>query len=135
MKKIAYWVTTGLFALAMTGSAVAYLSRSPQLVEGFQHLGYPLYLLVILGVAKLLGAGALLLPRSGPVWGRIKEWAYAGFSFNLLGAAASHAFSGDPLPQVISPLVFLLLLAASYGLWQVQGQAETRAVLKPELAN
>ena len=131
MKKIAYWLTTGLFALALGASGLIELSRAPQMVEGFQHLGYPLYLLTILGVAKLLGVAALLYPR----FPRLKEWAYAGFSFDLLGASASHAFSGDPLANVLTPLVLLGLMAASYWLWHHQEQGEKQTVLRPGLAS
>lgn len=130
IKTIAYWLTTGLFALAMSASAYFELSQSEQMVQGFQHLGYPLYLLTILGVAKALGVVALLVPR----FPRLKEWAYAGFTFDLLGASASHGFSGDPIANVISPLVFLGLLGVSYWLWHSRSQAEQAPALKPSLA-
>lgn len=128
-KKIAYWLTTGLFSLGMGASAVFELTRSSEMVQGFQHLGYPLYLLTILGVAKSLGIAALLYPR----WPRLKEWAYAGFSFDLLGAAASHGFSGDG-PRLLMPLVFLAVLAVSYVLYHQP--AESRQThLAPGLAS
>jgi hypothetical protein len=68
--------------------------------------------MIILGLWKVAGAGAILLPRT-PL---LKEWAYAGIVFDLTGAAASHAFSGDPPSNVITPLVILGLAAASWAL-------------------
>ena len=112
-----YWISTGLFALAMTASGLIELMRSPEMVAGFQQLGYPLYLMTILGVAKLLGAS--------PRWRTLTEWAYAGFTFDLLGASASHAFSGDPAAKVIAPLVFLGLMSVSYTLFRKQHSTQT----------
>ncbi len=134
VKKIGYWLSTGFFSLGMAFSAFMYLTQSPQLVQGFQHLGYPLYMLLILGVAKGLGAVALMFPR----FPRLKEWAYAGFTFNLLGAFASHLLAGDPLGQSIAPLVFLGVLTVSYVLYHnLQNSPEhaTSPVLKPLGAN
>ena len=78
--------------------------------EAIEALGYPVYLMTILGVAKLLGVIALLAPRL-PV---LKEWAYAGFAFDMLGASASHAFVGDPIPSVTIPLVVMTVGSVSY---------------------
>jgi uncharacterized membrane protein YphA (DoxX/SURF4 family) len=110
--RLAYLLTTGLFALGLTASGLMELMQHPEMLKGFQHLGYPSYLLTLLGVAKLLGVAALVYPR----WRTLTEWAYAGFSFDLLGASASHAFSGDPIANILSPLVFLGLMGASYWL-------------------
>jgi len=74
------------------------------------HLGYPPYLLTILGTAKLLGALALLQNRLPT----LREWAYAGFTINLLGATASHLFAGDPLSIAMVPAALLAPLAVSY---------------------
>jgi hypothetical protein len=75
-------------------------------------LGYPAYFLTILGVWKVLSAPALLAPRLP----RLKEWAYAGIFFDLTGAAASHAFSGESPGKIAAPLVLLLIAAASWAL-------------------
>ncbi len=75
-------------------------------------LGYPPYLLNILGFWKVLGAVAVLVPGLP----RLKEWAYAGFFFDLTGAAASHTFAGDDAGKVLAPLFFLALVAASWAL-------------------
>ena len=111
IKTITYWISTGLVAAMMTASAIMYLTRNPHMVEAFNRLGYPTYFPLILGVAKLLGVGALLVPRLG----LLKEWAYAGFTFTFIGAIISHLAAGDG-KEAVAPLVALLLLAASYAL-------------------
>ena len=74
-------------------------------------LGYPPYLMTLLGILKLLGVVALLAPG----FARLKEWAYAGFSFDLIGAAFSFAAAGDPTPAGIAPpLLILAVVAVSY---------------------
>jgi len=111
-RALPYWITTGLFALPLTFSGLSGLSRAPQMVAGMQHLGYPTYFLSILGTWKLLGVVALLVPG----FPRLKEWAYAGFTFSLTGAAASHLASGDGLGGALPPVVLLGLLLASWSL-------------------
>jgi uncharacterized membrane protein YphA (DoxX/SURF4 family) len=108
---LAYWVTTSLLAAALLAGGGAQLMAVPQTVAGIQELGYPPYFLKILGTWKVLGAIALLAPRLP----RLKEWAYAGVFFDLSGAAASHAFSGDA-PGGLTPLMLLLLAAVSWRL-------------------
>ena len=81
-----------------------------------QHLGYPPYFAFILGTGKLLGALAIVLPT--PRW--IKEWAYAGFFFNLTAAAFSRAAVGDGAADIIAPLVFLALVMVSRALRPVE---------------
>jgi len=90
--------------------SVGYL-RSPQFKTAFQHLGYPDHFRIELAVAKMLGAIALIVPI-GP---RLKEWAYAGFTFTFLAAIVAHLSSGDTLGEAFGPMVFLILLGISYG--------------------
>src|SRR5882762_8480565 len=111
-RNIAYWITTGLTAAAFAFGGIVDIGRGPQVVEGMKHLGYPLYFAVILGVWKVLGAVAIVAPRL-PL---LKEWAYAGMFFDLTGAAASHAFSGDGAANIITPLVVLVFVVASWAL-------------------
>jgi hypothetical protein len=111
-RTIGYWVTTALVALAMGSGGVMDLARGPEMVAGMAHLGYPTYFLLILGAWKLLAVPALLAPGLP----RLKEWAYAGITFDLTGAAASHAFAGDPAANVVTPLVILAVTAASWAL-------------------
>jgi hypothetical protein len=109
---IAYWVTTALVAFVFLLGGAVDLARPPVAVEGTVALGYPVYLMIILGVWKVLGGIAILLPRS-PL---LKEWAYAGIVFDLTGAAASHAAIGDPAAKIATPLVILLIVVASWAL-------------------
>ncbi len=109
-RQLAYWATTGLVALAFAAGGVFDLSLAPEVAAGMESLGYPLYVAQILGVWKLLGAAALLAPRT-PL---IKEWAYAGIAFDLTGAIASHWFVGDPVANLAAPAALLALAAGSY---------------------
>mgnify|MGYP000908294780 CR=1 FL=1 len=98
-----YWIPTVLFSLAMLGSGSMNLMGAPEVLAGLEHLGYPVYLAKILGTWKLLGVVALLAPG----FRRLKEWAYAGFFFNLTGATLSHFASGDAVGQAIAPVIIL----------------------------
>jgi uncharacterized membrane protein YphA (DoxX/SURF4 family) len=108
-RKIIYWVTTGLVAAFGFLSAFTYLSGSSQAVQGFAHVGYPQQLRIILGVAKPLGAIALLVPG----FPRVKEWAYAGFTFAWICAIVAHYLAGDG-PKALMPLMLLVILFVSY---------------------
>jgi uncharacterized membrane protein YphA (DoxX/SURF4 family) len=108
-RKVAYWVSTGLLAAMSFFAGFTYLSSSPQAVQGFAHVGYPQQLRIILGIAKPLGAIALLVPGMA----RLKEWAYAGFTFAWISAFFAHYLAGDG-PIAFSPLVLLALLVVSY---------------------
>jgi len=108
-RKIAYWGTTGLLAAMSLFAAFAYLSGGREAVEGFAAVGYPQQLRIILGIAKPLGAIALLVPG----WPRLKEWAYAGFTFAWICASIAHYLANQRMESV-TPLVLLVLLAASY---------------------
>ena len=111
-KQVGYWAATGLFCLALGAGGVANLIHAePQRVT-MEALGYPAYLMTLLGVFKLLGVVALLAPG----FKRIKEWAYAGFTFDLIGAAFSHAAVGDPVSSLIPPIALLLIGGVSYAL-------------------
>jgi hypothetical protein len=109
---IGYWVTTGLLAAMVLAGGIAELATAPAAVAATRALGYPAYFLTILGVWKVLSVPALLAPRLP----RLKEWAYAGIFFDLTGAVASHAFSGDPAAKLANPIILLLIAAASWAL-------------------
>ena len=85
-----YWVTTALLALELALGGVWDVLRVPQVHVIIDRLGYPPYFLVLLGIWKLLGAVAVIIPR----FPRLKEWAYAGVVFNLTGALVSNLASG-----------------------------------------
>jgi uncharacterized membrane protein YphA (DoxX/SURF4 family) len=108
-RKIAYWLSTGLLSAMSLFAAFAYLSGSAQAVEGFAHVGYPQQLRILLGIAKLLGAITLLVPGLP----KLKEWAYAGFTFAWIAASVAHYLAKDG-PKAFMPLVLLVLLAISY---------------------
>ncbi|MES2616624.1 MAG: DoxX family protein [Bacteroidota bacterium] len=105
--RIIYLVTTWGVALMMLMSSAMYLTKNPELMAGFQTLGLPVYMIGILGVAKLLGAIALLLPK----FEKVKEWAYAGFAFTFIGAVIIHLATNT---SFAGPLVFLIVLGVSY---------------------
>ena len=107
--KVAYWVTTGILASLSLFAGFIYLSGGQQVVEGFKLVGYPQQLRVLLGIAKPLGAIALLIPG----WPRLREWAYAGFTFAWIAATVAHYLAGQR-SEAVMPLVLLLLLFVSY---------------------
>jgi hypothetical protein len=107
---IVYWVTTILVALSMVSGGLAQLLRQSDNVKGIILLGFPVYFLTLLGFWKVAGGIALVVPR----WGLVKEWAYAGIIFDLTGAAATNAFSGQPTFHIIAPLVLAAFTAVSW---------------------
>src|SRR6266536_3542674 len=111
MKVIGYWVTTILIALETLAGGRTDLFSGPRVVDVVTSLGYPVYVLAILGIWKIPGAITLVVPG----FLRLKEWAYAGIVFELTGAAASQAVRGRP-NDVIAPVVLLGLALASWAL-------------------
>jgi uncharacterized membrane protein YphA (DoxX/SURF4 family) len=108
-RKMAYWVSTGLLAALSIFTAFTYLLGNPQTAQEFAHVGYPQQLRIILGIAKLLGAIALVVPGLA----ELKEWAYAGFTFAWISAFVAHYLAKDG-PIAFIPLILLLLLVVSY---------------------
>ena len=105
----AYRVATGLIMAVMSLSGVANLVRPERVTVMIHHLGYPDYFPFLLGAAKLLGVVALALPGTR----RLKEWAYAGFTFDLLAALASHLATGTAT-HAPPAILALVLVVASY---------------------
>jgi uncharacterized membrane protein YphA (DoxX/SURF4 family) len=112
IKTVAYWTTTILGPASFVIGGVLNLMQGPEAAATMHHLGYPLYFASILGLWKLLGAVAIVVPG----FPRLKEWAYAGFFFDLTAAAASRAAVGDGAADIAAPLVFLALVLASWAL-------------------
>jgi uncharacterized membrane protein YphA (DoxX/SURF4 family) len=108
--KIIYWVITGLLAFGMLAQGVSQLLHTQGYVDIIVHLGYPIYFLTIIGVWKILGVIAILIPR----FKLLKEWAYAGFFFVMSGAFVSHIASGDPVIAIVPALVLLTLIVVSW---------------------
>ena len=109
-RTIAYWIFTSLLVLGMLSGAIAQLLRLKANTDGIIHLGYPVYVLTILGTWKLAGALVLLLPG----FTLLKEWAYAGFFFLMTGAVISHLVSGDGFTGVIFQIIFVILIVLSW---------------------
>jgi hypothetical protein len=111
--KIIYWVSTLWLSLGMISTgAVQLLKENAGAggVDSITHLGYPIYLLTLLGIWKFLGVVAVLIPK----FPLLKEWAYAGFFFAMTGAAFSHIVNGDDPVELFGPLILLILTVVSW---------------------
>jgi uncharacterized membrane protein YphA (DoxX/SURF4 family) len=108
--KIIYWVATLWLALGMVSTGIVQLIGMEEEVANFSQLGYPVYLLTLLGVWKLLGVLAILLPG----FPLVKEWAYAGFFFVMSGAVFSHLANGDAATMLFGPTLLLALTFLSW---------------------
>lgn len=108
--KIIYWIATGWLALGMTSTGIVQLIKMDEELENFSALGYPVYLLTLIGVWKIAGVIAVLIPK----YPLLKEWAYAGFFFAMSGAIVSHIASGDPVSKIFAPLLLLVLTLVSW---------------------
>ena len=113
-KRVWYWITTILFSLVMLFSAIGGLFPNEQGIEFMMALGYPRYINLILGVAKIFGIVALFQTK----FYVIKEWAYAGFTFDLLGAASSTILAGLGFLATLPIWVILAVMFVSYTLWK-----------------
>lgn len=109
-KKIIYWIATVWLALGMVSTGIVQIMQMKEEMSYMLNLGYPMYFLTIIGVWKLLGSVAILLPKI-PV---VKEWAYAGFFFTTTGALASHFAAGSPTKDFIPALLLLVLTIVSW---------------------
>jgi uncharacterized membrane protein YphA (DoxX/SURF4 family) len=118
MKKIniIYWISTVLLCIVMGGSGVVDVINGPDAKKFMEEgLHYPSYFTVFIGVAKILGSIAILVPG----FNKLKEWVYAGFTFDLIGAAwsgiaVSTLPMGTTLAQISPMLLFFALLVVSY---------------------
>lgn len=109
--KIIYWVATALLAIGMLQSGIFSVLRTKEWVALMSGLGYPVYFLVLLGVWKILGVIAILVPR----FALIKEWAYAGFFFAMSGALVSHLATGDfAIKALVGPIFQILFIILSW---------------------
>src|ERR1035437_804223 len=124
-KSIVYWTMTGLVAFFIGGGGIAQVAQYQRNPHGIVPvLGYPMYFFAILGIWKVLGAIAILVPR----FPRLKEWAYAGIFFDLTGASASSAAVGGSVFHILAPLVGAVLAVAS---WALRPESRTIGVLFP----
>jgi hypothetical protein len=109
-----YWTATIIFSLAMLMDGIAGIMLEETGQQVMAQLGYPVYIMLILGIAKVAGVIAILQTR----YRTIKEWAFAGFTFNFLGAAASWLLIGKGLEMIIAPFVALAFMFVCYYLWK-----------------
>lgn len=109
-----YWIVTGLLTVLCLFGSILDLSHAPDAVALIQHLGYPLYFVTFIGVVRLLGIIAVLIPGNP----RLKEWAYAGLFFDMGGALYSHLVSGDGFGIFAPALIGVLLVGGSYFLYR-----------------
>ena len=108
--KIIYWVSTLWLALGMLSTGIVQLLHVKEEVDFIIRLGYPDYFLTLLGLWKILGVVAVLIPK----FPLLKEWAYAGFFFAMSGAVFSHIAFGNSIGELFGPLLLIILTAVSW---------------------
>lgn len=108
--KIIYWIATIWLSLGMLSTGIVQLFRVKGEIEFILMLGYPVYFLTLLGVWKILGVAAILVPK----FPLLKEWAYAGFFFIMSGAIFSHIAAGNSVNEILPPLLLLTLTIVSW---------------------
>lgn len=108
--KIIYWIATIWLALGMLSTGIVQLLKLKEETDMMTNLGYPAYLLTILGIWKILGVITVLIPR----FPLLKEWAYAGFFFVMSGAVISHLAIGDSAKDFFGPTLLLVLTFVSW---------------------
>lgn len=108
--KILFWAATTWLALGMISTGIVQLIKMENEVINFTNLGYPIYLMTILGIWKILGTIAILVPK----YPLLKEWAYAGFFFTMSGAIISHLAIGDEISTLLGPTLLLILTILSW---------------------
>ncbi len=118
--KIIYWVATLWLALGMLSTAIVQLIKLEEEVDSITQLGYPVYFLTILGIWKILGVVALLIPK----FPLLKEWAYAGFFFAMSGATLSHIASGNAVNEMLPAFGLLILTVVSWSFRPVDRKTE-----------
>lgn len=108
--KIIYWVATLWLALGMVSTGIVQLIKLEEEVDMMKHLGYPIYFLTIIGIWKMLGVIAVLIPK----FPLLKEWAYAGFFFAMTGAVFSHIAVGNDAKEFFGPILLIILTVVSW---------------------
>ena len=108
--KIIYWIATAWLALGMLSTGIVQALHVKGQTEFITNLGYPAYFITMLGICKILGVAAVLIPK----FPLLKEWAYAGFTFMMTGAVISHIAAGNVISEMFPSLLLLLLTATSW---------------------
>lgn len=120
--KTIYWISTSLAMLTGASSAFMYFTN-PKFIEGYRHLGFPDYFRIELGIAKIIGLLIILIPK---VPSRIKEWAYAGFTFTFISGIIAHGIV-DGIGLAVFPMIPLIFLFVSYIYFlKLQNASETK---------
>lgn len=125
--KTLYWIVTIIFAVLMLLDGFAGFAMTEEGKAAMQQLGYPNYIMYLVGAGKILGAIAILQTR----YKTIKEWAYAGFTINFISAAASWTIVGAPVAYAVFPLIMLAVMFFTYYVWK---RYERRSSQMPALA-
>jgi len=120
--RLAHWAVTLLFLSLQGWAALQFLSGAPPISDALLSLGYPAYLMKMLGIASVLGILAIASGLSPT----LKEWAYAGFALEECGAFASHLSAGDALTTTLLPLTVFAIQLASYALWKRSQRSAVR---------
>jgi len=108
--KIIYWIATAWLSLGMLSTGIVQLIKMKEEVTNIEQLGYPVYLLTLIGIWKILGVIAILIPK----FALLKEWAYAGFFFAMTGAIFSHLAGGNGAKELFGPVLLLVLTVVSW---------------------
>jgi len=109
-KLIWYWIITGLLSFCIFFGGLAQTLQLKENIQGFKPLGYPNYFLSLIGIWKMLGVIAILMPG----FRLLKEWAYAGIFFTMTGAVISHLASNDIHAQIIAPFALAIFTVLSW---------------------
>ena len=128
---VLYWTFTGLFALAMLFSGIQNMLVTPDSVAILSHLGYPNYIIPFLGIAKVLGSIAIIVPG----FPRLKEWAYAGLFFDLVGATYSAIMTDGLQPPMAGMLIFFGLFTLSYVYYHKRQRALLANPVSPQASS
>lgn len=126
--KIIYWIATVWLALGMLSSGIVQVLHGPTEVAFMAKLGYPVYFVILIGVWKILGVIAILIPR----YPLLKEWAYAGFFFTMSGAVVSHIAVGDPITAALPAVLLTVLTVVS---WYFRPESKKVASPASQLVN
>ena len=118
---IIYWIATIWLALGMVSTGIVQITHMQAEVDLMAHLGYPVYFITIIGIWKLLGSIAVLIPK----FPLVKEWAYAGFFFTMSGALISHLAVGDPIVEIFPSILLLILIIVSWYFRPASRKTET----------
>ena len=119
-----YWISTAILTFVLLSGGVAELARWGETVSGVVQLGYPAYFVTIIGIWKVLGGIAILVPG----FARLKEWAYAGAFFDLTGAVISHVVCGDKPGHIVTVSVLAVVVLVS---WAFRPEGRVRGSILP----